>query len=208
MLSTDELISFPITSKTFKTFLREEGIPSNSLRRLWWPIYFSLLSNHELNQFPDISRNVFKKYHIVINQNNNDVNLPIDLSWNEDTNINITYSIMKLLVQLYDIQDPGLIYPLLLQISKVITNKAFCYYILSEIIEQSSRYLKASPSSHRLKLHAFRELTKRCMIHTYQLLQSIGALEEQYLNLIFVDMFTTILPNDYVNSIVNFNFSL
>lgn len=202
MLSTDEFISFPINYKLFKNLLREEGIPSNSLRRLWWPVYFYLIPDKELESYPDISRNAFKKYRWATYKPEEE-NIPIDLSWGEDHYENITFCVMKLIVQHFDIQDPGLLHPLVQQISKVLTNKAICYTVITEIIERPSRYLTATPFSHRCKLHAFRELAKRCMIHTHHILEKIGALEEQYLNLIFVDMFTTILPNDFVNSIVS-----
>lgn len=201
MLTTDELISFPIDYNMFKRFLRDEGIPSNSLRRLWWPVYFYLIPDKELETYPDISRNAFRKYRWATYKPEEE-NIVIDLSWGEDTPENITYYVMKLIVQHFDIQDPGLLHPLVNQLSKVLTNKAICYSVLTEIIERPTRYLLPTPSSHRCKLHAFRELAKRCMIHTHHLLDKMGALEEQFLNLIFVDMFTTILPNDYVNSIV------
>ncbi len=202
MLSTDDVVDFPVSYDTFKTVLRTEGIPTNSLRRHWWPVYFPLIVNKYLDSYPDVINQAVKKFRWA-SYKANEEKVPIDVSWGEDSPDNIAYTVMRLLVQHYDIPDPGLLDPLVNIVSKVITNKAMCYSLMTEVVERPVRYLLPTPLSHRCKLHAFRELAKRCMIHTHHILENIGALEEKYLNHIFVDMFSTILPDDYVNSIVS-----
>lgn len=202
MLASDEFVQLPVTYDEFKNRLRDDGLSNDSQRRLWWPSYFTILNEQVLNQYPDYSRLALRKYRWATHHGQ-DENLPIDLSWGEDNPQHITYCVIKLLMQHYDIQDPGLIHPLVQILSKVLTNKAICYFVVTEIIERPTRYLVASAGSHRVKLHAFRELCKRCMINTWQILDRIGALQEKYLNLIFVDLFSTILPDEDVNSIVS-----
>jgi hypothetical protein len=207
MLASDDFVQFPITEKEFKSRLREDGLSSDPLRRLWWPIYFTLLTEKSLQSFPDYFPLALRKYRWAIDKAGEE-NIPIDLSWGEDSSPHITHCVMKLIMQHYNIPDPGLVHPLVQILSKVLTNKVICYFVMTEIMSRPQRYLAATPTSHRSKLHAFRELAKRCMINTYEILEQIGALHERYLNLIFVDMFSTILPEADVNSIVSLSLSL
>jgi hypothetical protein len=203
MLASDEFVSFPVTYNEFKSQLRNDGFSADAQRRLWWPTYFVMITEKILRTFPDYSRQALRKYRWATHKIDEE-HLPIDLSWDEDNSQHITYCVMKLLMQHYDIQDPGLIHPLVQLLSKVLTNKAICYYVLTEIMDRPVRYLAATPCSHRTKLHAFRELARRCMVHTFLILERIGALQEKYLNLIFVDLFSTILSDEDVNSIVSY----
>lgn len=190
-----------MTYNEFKARLRDEGFTSDAQRRLWWPTFFPLVTDKTLISFPDYSSQALRKYRWAI-QKIDEEHLPIDLSWDEDNPQQITYCVMKLLMQHYDIQDPGLIHPLVQLVSKILTNKAICYHVLTEIMDRPTRYLAATPCCHRTKLHAFRELSRRCMVNTFLILEKIGALQEKYLNLIFVDLFSSILADEDVNSIV------
>jgi hypothetical protein len=201
MLATDDFVQFPVTYNEYKSRLRNEGFSTDAERRLWWPTYFAMITDKTLKSFPDYSRIALRKYRWATH-NLEEEHLPIDLSWDEDNAQHITYCVMKLLMQHYDIQDPGLIHPLVQLLSKVLTNKVICYYVLTEIMDRPPRYLAATACSHRTKLHAFRELSRRCMVHTFLILERIGALQEKFLNYIFVDLFSTILPDEDVYSIV------
>jgi hypothetical protein len=201
MLASDDFVQLPITENEFKHRLRDDGLSSDALRRRWWPIYFTILTDKILRTLPDYSHTALRKYRWAM-QKAEEENIPIDLSWGEDSSPHITYCVMRLIMQHYNIPDPGLVHPLVQILSRVLTNKVICYFVMTEIMNRPRRYLAATPTSHRIKLHAFRELAKRCMVHTFQILDQMGALEERHLNLIFVDMFSTILPESDVNSVV------
>ena len=64
----------------------------------------------------------------------------------------------------------------------------------SSYMEKAYWYSIPNLRAHRYKLHTFRQLCLRCMKNTHKVLDSIGALDEEFLNLIFVDMFSELLP--------------
>ena len=131
--------------------------------------------------------------------------VPIDFSWDEDKCSNIAHNVVRLLVNDPDIEmeDPGLVHPFVKHISNIVTNTAICYSMCHDILMQHDWYLNSSIPNYRCKLLVFKQLIKRCMARTYAILESIGALEDSYLNKIFVDMFTSIFPPVYVNRVVS-----
>ena len=65
------------------------------------------------------------------------------------------------------------------------------------------RYCAVSYEGNRYNSFAFKEMVKAYLPKTYLSLTTIGALDEKYLNLMFVDFFVEILPENLVLRIVD-----
>ncbi|CAE7813208.1 unnamed protein product, partial [Symbiodinium microadriaticum] len=133
------------------------------------------------------------------------LSVPIDFSWGEDKSGNIAHNVVRLLVSdpAVDMEDPGLVQPFAKHISQIVANTAICYTMCCDLLLQPQWYLNASIMNHRCKLLVFKELVKRRMARTFDILISLGAMEDSHLNLIFVDMFSTIFPSAMVNRVVD-----
>jgi hypothetical protein len=201
-ITPEEYVDLPITVDNLREVVLNEGIPSDFFRRFWWPILVTLSREQTLERIPD-TRSCSKRKYMMAIEHSKEATIPIDLSWDEDIPENIAFHVMKLLVEHYVMEDPGLVYPLVKFISQVITNTAICYMFFSHIMDRPHWYIQLTPTAHRCHLGVFRELAQRGMTKTYGILQSIGAFEEKYLNMIFVDFFTEILPDEYIKCIVS-----
>lgn len=60
------------------------------------------------------------------------------------------------------------------------------------------RYFIPSAAGHHCMLHTYKELLNKHAPKTFTVLNTIGALDSRYLNLMFVDMFVEILPEHVV----------
>jgi hypothetical protein len=104
--------------------------------------------------------------------------------------------ILTLLADLYDIVDIGLFEPLTIIISSVIQNHELCFHIMCDIIERCNWYGIITLSKHNLKLYTFKSLIETYMNSSYKYLMEINALDVEYLNAIFIDHFSSILPHE------------
>lgn len=76
-------------------------------------------------------------------------------------------------------------------------------YLSSSYMEKAYWYSLPNLRAHRYKLHTFRLLCQRCMKNTHKILAEIGALDEPFLNLIFVDMLSELLPEKSFYQVVS-----
>ena len=209
VVDPEEYFHLPIRYHELRSRLREFGLPSGVLRKVWWPVLVRVASKQSLETFPDIATYAKKKYTwgLCLGASiTKDPIGPIFLSWDEAPAESVAYNTIRLLVQCYDMEDPGLIQPLVMCLARTITNSAICFTICCDLIDRRDWFINPSSISHRLKLCAFKEILKRRIPQTYSTLTALGALAEQYLNLIYVDLFTTLIPTQYADRIVRFFF--
>ena len=72
------------------------------------------------------------------------------------------------------------------------------YYIAMDVLDNSIRNLPQSVQSLRQLTHAFRRTATRCIPQTAATLERLGALDDLYLGLMFLDWFRSVLPWDSV----------
>ena len=72
------------------------------------------------------------------------------------------------------------------------------YMTLTDLIGSKDKYYDTSVAGHQNRLFTFRELLKNYVPKTYLALKVLGALDDKYLNMIFVDFFTELLPENIV----------
>jgi hypothetical protein len=177
------------------------------LCQFWWPIFVRFSSKKDMEVLPDISL-IARRKLVKMNESVTDRKtfmVPVDLSWNEDTNENIAYNVVRMLVGNPEInmEDPGLVQPFIMHISNIISNTAICYSMVADMLQSPRWYMSSSVTNYRIKLLTFKQLLKRRFGSLHSTLVTIGGLEDSHLNLIFVDMFTDLLPTDIVNRVVS-----
>lgn len=97
-----------------------------------------------------------------------------------------------------DVEIPALLIPFLEILSTVIPKLDVCYLIACDMLTNKTKYIIPTAIGHRNRLYTFRQLLSAYMPKTYAILSTIGALEDAYLNLMFVDFFRTLLPFQHV----------
>ena len=65
------------------------------------------------------------------------------------------------------------------------------------------RYVQTTALAHGSRLYTFTEVLRRYLPKTANILDDIGALQPQFLNLMFVDFFRTLLPRQSVLSLLD-----
>ena len=78
--------------------------------------------------------------------------------------------------------------------TEVITRYDVCHFVAWDLLEHPSRGLTVKASNYRCLLFAFRQLLLGSMPTTADILLRMGALDDIYLNLLFLDWFRNVLP--------------
>mmetsp|Transcript_16939 Transcript_16939/g.25557 ORF Transcript_16939/g.25557 Transcript_16939/m.25557 type:complete len:531 (+) Transcript_16939:174-1766(+) len=204
VLDPEEHFELPIRYYDLRNRVRDGTLESGVLRKVWWPVLVKVTPKQSLESLPDIPLCAKKMYTWGLRlETSKDSIGPIYLSWNEGPAESIAYNVIRLLVQHYDMEDPGLVQPLVSYLARTITNSAICFAMCCDLMDRRDWFINPTAISHRSKLYAFKEILKRSMPQTYTTLARLGALAETFLNHIFVDFFTTLFPDQYVNRIID-----
>ena len=200
-------ITLPIRYLDLRQQVRGGILQSEADRRKWWPIIVRVTNKDDITKLPDITELSRRRYTWAIQagmpEGEAKEDIVVNLNWNEDTSGALAEKVLRQLIQQYHMQEPGLIYPFLNILTRVVSNTAMAYSMMCDFLDRPGWYITPDPLNHRIKLHIFRELTKRYMIRTYTILDQIGALKDEFLNLIFIDFFTPILPIAAIYHIVS-----
>ena len=78
--------------------------------------------------------------------------------------------------------------------TEVISRYDVCHFVAWDLMDNSSRGLTVKASHYRCLLFAFRQLLLGSMPATADILLRMGALDDIYLNLLFLDWFRNVLP--------------
>jgi hypothetical protein len=119
----------------------------------------------------------------------------VNLEMNEDPKA-VTVQIVPLLMQQFDVKEPALLVPLVRLLSTVLTNSALCFSTCCDILERPGWFSAPDAISYRSKLALFRELTHLSVPKLSVVLNQIGALDDQFLSLFFVDLFSSLLTTE------------
>ena len=119
----------------------------------------------------------------------------INLEFNEDSHT-ILINILPLLMQQFDVKEPGILIPLIKILSSILSNSAICYSVCCDILERPGWFFVPDSGNYRLRLTLFHELVRISIPKSSVVLDQIGALEDQHLSNIFIDFFDGILSRD------------
>ena len=108
-----------------------------------------------------------------------------------------TYDIVLMLGSQYDLEEPGLIVPVVGMLSLFIPSPEIVFGTACDILDRQEWFVSPSASRHRMKLFSFRQLVSNFLPKEAAYLESIGAFEDEYLNLIFLDFFMPLLSTMY-----------
>jgi hypothetical protein len=192
----------PISYRELKKYCRK-GL-SNEARLYWWPFLPRITSKTIIARYPNIAE-ISKNKYMKLNMKEYVDSSKDDCESTEEC-VNPSQQIddmLNVLVTQYDLSEPGLVKAVLVIISNVIYPSDLCFHTICDIIDRADWYISLSSSKHHLKLFAFKELLSKYMPSSIDRLQEIGALEEEYLNLIFVDLFYSLMPMVYVSRIMD-----
>ena len=95
---------------------------------------------------------------------------------------------------LLGIEEPLLLNGIITIISSSIESLEVSHLILCDIFSNADKYIALNKSNHKKRLYVFKVLLSFYLPKTYQTLDRMKALDDHYLNLMFIDFFITLLP--------------
>ena len=107
-----------------------------------------------------------------------------------NTNITNTYNTNTI----KGVEEPLLLNSIITIIASIIESVDISHLILCDILSNASKYVTLNTSHHKRRLFVFKTLLSYYLPKTYAVLDQLKALDDQYLNLMFVDFFITLLP--------------
>ena len=115
------------------------------------------------------------------------------------------YDVISILSFRYRIssEDIYLLEPLVYHIAAVVRRIDACFSVCSDMMRKSDWYVTPTMLEHRVKVFSFQDLLEIVMPVTYQYLMSIKALNDEYLNHIFVGLFFSLMPKPYAYRILD-----
>lgn len=178
--------SIPITYELLKSNLRD-GLVSNERREYWWPVLSNIDENQAITHHNDMKQaasNLFSMMQQYIN--------PFD-----------SILIGNILLKQNKIDDLRIVEDLIAIIESVMNNHELTFLILTDLLSHSNKYLCESRDKLRQRVYTFKNILSVYMPKTFTVLNSILALEDDFLVSIFTSFFTRMLPNDVVLRIID-----
>lgn len=220
-MSQEIMINLPINYITLKKKLRE-GL-TDSERTFLYPLLPSLPKNGSINELPDVHRiaeNLMKmiepsfssflspEYSSSLPSSASPS--PIHSQSTSSSSISSPTYTSKKFSQLTELvkknqrcEELILLYVLLKKLCLVIPRLDVCYLTVCDLLANQERYIIPTAIAHRTRLDVFRSLLRDYMPRTFAVLYTMGALEERYLNLMFVGFFERLLPAEQVMRILD-----
>lgn len=99
--------------------------------------------------------------------------------------------------------DTYFLNPLIRIIVKETRRIDLTYLVVQDLLEKKQKYIDPTFEGNFITTYTFVEMVKEYMPQTHGSLSRIGALDDKYLNMIFVDFFVEILPEAQVLRIVD-----
>ena len=198
----------PISYKDLRKELRVGLMPE--ARLFWWPILPRVLPKSTIKKDPNVKRiatSLFLKTKAMLPETRERLRTQSNLQCLSHTVLAETLKslyadrveeLLNMIFVLYDIPEPGLLYPFLGALVLIIPSIDLCLQLCFDILNRKEWFISLTSEDHRLCLISFRKLLKKNFSDEYSVLDESGALHDECLNLIFVDFFQTILPFENV----------
>lgn len=216
-MARSSLENYPtlVSFKYLKQSLRK-GIEKDNARSLIWCILTSIstpVSDTEkdislIGLYEDTSLSARSLYDSITAKHKAKVDsYPIlDPSINEEAvYIKETSQLLCFLLQQRPNKGrPDFFFPLIRLLVKVTSKVDMTYLILTDLLaNKEKKYLDATPMGIFVTNYTFREIVKQSMPKTAAVLDHIGALKAEYLQMIFQDFCVELLPEPHVKRIVD-----
>jgi hypothetical protein len=176
----------PIPYSDLKVLLRNGLSPDE--RMYWWPILSQLEERVMITSYPDVEETANRLCTLL------------KLKFHDDP---MVFDVSQALMEKDIVDDPTLTRDLESIISSVIHKKDVVYLVFSHLLSNSSKFVGRDVETLGRRVHAYRVLLSHYMPKTSLILSSIGALQDQYLNMIFVEYFKPIFPLTMCHSIMD-----
>mmetsp|Transcript_2692 Transcript_2692/g.4044 ORF Transcript_2692/g.4044 Transcript_2692/m.4044 type:complete len:538 (+) Transcript_2692:191-1804(+) len=191
----DSAGSFPDIPISYDS-LREQvyGGLMPDARQYWWPLLPRIVSGEHIRKYPNIKAMSTVRYKSALGGR-----VSVDTNDTGAEQTNRLNEVVCLLSDLYDIQDQESVRQLVGVLIDIIPSSDICFHTCCDILDQPHSIVARNAHDHRVKLHVFRELIEEHLPQAdVVLLTHLGVLEDRFLNLIFVDFFTSIISNTHV----------
>lgn len=214
--------TIPITYNDLKSDLRY-GLTAEA-RQYWWPILPLIQHNQDLLTPPNIHE-ISKKRYLWATQRMNSAHAPTTSTNNESENelsmistlddnhavgnappldhTNRIDEILALLIQMYDLKEPGLVKTYVSILVLMIPSVEICFNTCCATLDRPDWFISPTAVNHRLKLYTFKELVKKYLPKEFIKLERIGGLNSEFLNLLFIDLFFSLMPTPDVMRIMD-----
>ena len=193
----------PISYSALKHALRT-GLSAEA-RLVWWPFLPSILPGTLVVENPNIGETSIKRYEWAKARFASNTTVT-----GQDTNEHITDAlgdrtaeVLSLVSGLHDMEEPELIKHLIDILVLMIPRIEVVFQTTCEILDRPDWFISPTAVNHRLKLFTFRELVKQYLPKVSAKLEKIEALGAEFLNLIFVEFFMSLLPFPFVARIID-----
>jgi hypothetical protein len=188
----------PITYKELKYALRT-GLNAEG-RLYWWPYLPLLIPGVLVSEYPNLEQISISRFEWAKNRFEPDAATNASAS---SVSSDRTAEIMNLVNHLHDLEEPALVHPLIDILVLMIPRLEMCFKATCDVLARPDWFISPTAVSHRLKLFTFRELIKEYIPKVAATLERIGALGAEFLNLIFVELFKSLMPFPYVARIID-----
>lgn len=175
-------------------------------RIYWWPYLPRILPNTFISTYPNIKDSAVKRYNWAKEKLQLKSHSSVDSRRYSDEELikdERTHDIMSLLMDQYVLEEPGLIKTFVMILVRIIPSADVCFSTCCDVLARPDWYISPNAVNHRLKLYAFTELVKKYLPKQAAQLEAIGGLQEECLNLLFVEYFFTLLPTPDVARIMD-----
>jgi hypothetical protein len=166
-------------------------------RMFWWPILPRILPGTVLNSSPNIKELASKRYKSAKSKLlMNDV--PETKSIVELQKARC-FELTLLLCDAFDITEPALLRKFAKVIILTIPSSDICFQLCCDVLSRGHSFISRNFAEQQIKLWVFRELVQNYFsAEDHEHIERIQALSDPFLNLIFADYFTTLLPPYHV----------
>ena len=178
--------SFPLEHRALRQICRG-GIALKQERVYWWPVFVRQTKPVPVTEYPAAVKSAS--------------------SLLAGKGVRSFDDVFQLLCQEFDLQEPSVLQPLFRLVSSEFDTSrdgtALVYMIFSFILSDSGRFSDFTMDAVRGNNHAFRKVLEKNMPKTHRSLSEIGALEDDFLALIFRDFFKDLLSRPYYSTILD-----
>lgn len=207
-------LKVPIEYTKLKQTCRD-GLKFTESRCYWWPLLPSLnkyvkgatateeVTSGLIDEYPNIIETV-ENLHIVEGEPLLDHASMSKYQPTEPVEMidSVTKNLLYFLKHKKEV-DTYFLNPLIRIIVKETGRIDMTYLIVQDLLEKKQKYIDPTFEGNFVTTYTFVEMLKEYMPQTYGSLSRIGALDDKYLNMMFVDFFVEILPEAQVLRIVD-----
>jgi hypothetical protein len=196
--------SIPIAYDDLKKDIRC-GLSAEA-RQLWWPILPSIQPGAEILTAPNIKELSEKKYLWAkerVSHHPLSSGASSSLETGVDDRCDRIDEILALLIHMYDLKEPGLVKTYVSILVLMIPSVDICFHTCCATLDRPDWFISPTAVNHRLKLYTFKELVRKYLPKQYSRLERIGGLGSEFLNLLFIDLFFSLMPTPDVMRVMD-----